>query len=109
MNELEYRLRNEDTYVLQDKLASASYTDEAAAIAKAILGERGARVPSPQTDEETEALARQAMRRSTVKFVAVVIWLLFVWAFALYEPERHYALLGSFLPIAALLGLYRDR
>lgn len=109
MTELENRLRIEDTQVLQGKLASGSYTDEAAAIARLILGERGAQIPTPRTEEETEILERGALRRSTVKFVVVVLWLIFVWAFALYEPEKHYALLGSFLPVAALLGLYRGR
>jgi hypothetical protein len=109
MTELENRLRTEDTEVLQGKLASASYTDDAAAIARAVLAERGAQTPTPRTEEETELLERESMRRSTVKFGAVVLWLLCVWAFALYRPERYYALLGSFIPLAALLGLYRGR
>lgn len=109
MTELEDRLRIEDTDVLQGKLASASYTDEAAAIARRLLAERGAQIPTPRTQEEADTHERQAMRRSTVKFGAFVLWLLAVWAFGLYEPQKHYVLLGSFLPVAALLGLYRSR
>lgn len=109
MTELEYKLRAEETSVLQQKLHTSSLVEEAAAIAARVLVERGAAVPTPRTEEEAGAIERHAMRRSTAKFGAVVLWLLCVWAFGLYEPEKHYVLLASFLPVAALVGLYRGR
>lgn len=109
MNELENKLRAEETGVLQQKLRTNSFIDEAAAIAARVLVERGAAVPTPRTEAETEGDERRAMKRSTVKFGAVVLWAACVWLFKLYEPEKHYVLLASFLPVAALIGLYRSR
>lgn len=55
MNELELKLRNEESSYLQDKLRTNSYSDEAAAIVREILIERGEKIPIAETEEEAEA------------------------------------------------------
>lgn len=109
MTDLEQKLRTEETSVLQDKLRNSAFIEEAAAIAERILVERDASVPTPRYDVETEAIERQAMKRSTIKAGAVVLWIGLVWLFKLYEPDQQRYLLASALPVAALVGLYRVR
>lgn len=109
MHDLENKIRAEETSVLQQKLRANSFIDEAAAIAALVLVERGAVVPTPRTEAQTDADEQRAMRRSTAKFGAVVLWAVCVWLFKLYESEKYYLLLASFLPVAALLGFYRRR
>ena len=109
MEDIEEQLRNEETAVLQEKLRTNSYVEAAAVLARAILAERGASAPVPQNEEEAEKAGRDAIERSTAKFLVVVAWLTSVFVFKLYEPEKRYVLFASGVSVATFLGIYRKR
>lgn len=54
MNSIEDKLRQEETDFLQNKIRTNAYIEEVAVVAKAILKERNAAIPEPETEEETE-------------------------------------------------------
>jgi hypothetical protein len=109
MDNLADQLRNEETSVLQAKLRTNGYIEEAAEIARKLLRERGAAIPEPQTNEETELDTRKVLKRSNAKFIATVLWVVSVWLFKLYEPEKRAVFFGTGLALAAVLGLYKVR
>jgi len=90
MNDLEERLRQRDNSDLQRTLYRNEFTSEAANLATLILGERGASIPEPMSEEVMGAEQRDILRRSNAKFLVFVVtivgWLLYAFAFDLFAP-----------------------
>ena len=72
MSELKKHQLGEETEVLQERLRTNSYTDEAAALARSILADRHEQIPVPETEEEERD--RNAKRPDYVaRFILVLI------------------------------------
>jgi hypothetical protein len=82
MQQIEENLKQEETSFLQKRIRENGFIDEVAVIAKKILNERGAEIPIPETEEETEA------KHSTDNKVSLILFVLFSsYAMILYFGE----------------------
>ena len=100
-------LREKDTSELQQKIRDNTLIPPAAEVAKSILEERGATIPEPASEDELESKYAQARKKSTLAFLAFVAWLALAFADDLFNPSSKMELIGSFLPVAVMLGWYR--
>jgi Flp pilus assembly protein TadB len=82
MDSLEEKMRQEETEYLQQKIRTNALLDEAAALATKILQERGAEVPTPETEDESEEKANHNARLSTLQAVAVAAYLITITLFS---------------------------
>lgn len=87
MSELEERLREESTEDLQHKIRVNMLTEEASGIARAILLERDAAIPIPETEQEAEAKIKTSNRRSTQFFYSIIVWAALVWLYVSYREH----------------------
>ena len=76
MNELESRLSQEESGVLQHKIRTNSLNPEATEIAVRILHSRGENVPVAETSEEEEERWRFNDRQSLIALVLTLTYLL---------------------------------
>lgn len=108
-SDLEARLRERETPDLQRALYRNELVPDAAAIARDILKERSASIPVPMTDDEVEAEQRSSRKRSQMKFWMVVCtivgWIIYAFAFNLFDPENGTRLQRSIYITGLLLAM----
>lgn len=72
--EIEQRLREEDTLVIQDKLRTNSFVEEVRIIAERILAERNELIPVAETEEEIEAKFAHNNKISLIVLLLCVVY-----------------------------------
>ena len=109
MHSLESQLRERSSSELQHAILRNELVYEAAELAKAILKERGAAVPTPMEEAELEAEQQTSLRRSNAKFwvfaFTVVGWFAYATAFDLFAQSNGARLRNSVFVTGLLLAI----
>lgn len=84
---IEDKLRHEETEYLQKQIRINSYNEEVREIAKKILIERNAEIPTAETENEAEEKYKNNDKVSLILFVLFATYILVLW-FAEYSFAR---------------------
>jgi len=84
---IEDKLRHEETEYLQKQIRTNSYNEEVREIAKKILIERNAEIPTAETENEAEEKYKNNDKVSLILFVLFATYILVLW-FAEYSFAR---------------------
>lgn len=84
---IEDKLRHEETEYLQKQIRTNSYNEEVTEIAKKILIERNAEIPTAETENEAEEKYKNNDKVSLILFVLFATYILVLW-FAEYSFAR---------------------
>ncbi len=79
LGEIEQRLRQEDTLVLQHKLRTNSYVEEVKTIAETILADRNEQIPVAETEEEVEAKFVHNNKISLIVLLLCVVYVVVLY------------------------------
>ncbi len=74
LNEIERNLKDEETYIIQQKIRKNLFVDEVRVVAERILIERNEEIPLAETDEEAEAKFSHNSKMELIILLLFVIY-----------------------------------